>query len=380
MPPWEFYHENGMRFFKSWRYAQAIIFFDIALTKRPDDTDSIYHKALSYERLGKSDEACQTLFEALCINPHLQINIDNPTLLAKTCKLLVGNGDYKTALTICDTAIIRFPTNVEFITQRARLQDLIDRSKNEHETQIKSPIAYDLAYVRKFEKNETEINTPCVFKEINPSRTSQKLFQDVLEKKFNITTLWHFIRPDYLESILIHGILSRNECKNRGVPIADISDSEIQSHREEYHGYAPLFFAPCPPMVYRIMCENGGNIVALGIDPRIMDQEKILFSDGNVRVKHTKIFNSVYDLDKLDWPLIHRNPQESATFQTSDQKREHSAEVLISSAIPPTYIKSLSVCSQKMYNYVNNVLIKNNIDIRVSINLEEDGVNILRNS
>ena len=47
--------------------------------------------------------------------------------------------------------------------------------------------------------------------------------------------------------------------------------------------------------------ENGGNIVALGIEPGIMDKEKIRFSDGNVRAKHTKTFTSVNDLDKLDW-------------------------------------------------------------------------------
>jgi hypothetical protein len=214
-------------------------------------------------------------------------------------------------------------------------------------------------------------------KKYNPLPASQELFQDVLERNYNIITLWHFTHLDNFSSILREGILSRNECKNRGIPIADISDSEIQSHRVNFHGYAPLFFAPCPPMVYRIMKENGGNIVALGIEPRIMDQEKIRFSDGNVRVKHTKTYNSINDLDKVNWQLIHRNPGESTSFQTSDQKREHSAEVLVENVILPKYIKSVSVRSQEMYYYVKEESVKNNRDIQVSINLEVDGVKVL---
>jgi len=492
MPSWEFYYENGKFFFRKWKnYEKALNFFNIALTEKPNHADCIYHKGLCLEMLGKSDEACQNISQALCINPHLQINIDNPTLLANICKLLEEYGDYKNALTFCNKAIARFPEREEFIKQKARLhnhlgltkQDVLDvkaqrndfndkanglfdeiesfktdhgtaksrgtkeiqkqielleyrqqtevfttdkereliekikqmksqvleqdaefeqnkeiHPKNTHNSdfrkhasdlhakvtkienkkQIESPIADDVAYVRIFEKNETEISNPSLFKEINPSKVTQKLFQDVLEKKFNITTLWHFIRPDYLESILMRGILSRNECKNQGVPIADISDAEIQSHRVKYHGYAPLFFAPCPPMIYRVMRENGERIVALAIDTRIMDNEKIIFSDGNVRVKHTKIFKSVNELDNLDWQLIRRNPEESIPFQTSDQKREHSAEVLVENLIPPTYIKSLSVHSQVMYNYVKEVLIKNKVDVPVLINLEVNGVNIMK--
>ncbi|MDO9326364.1 MAG: DarT ssDNA thymidine ADP-ribosyltransferase family protein, partial [Methanoregula sp.] len=329
---------QGIRYLKKSQYSEAIEAYETAKKINPSiNISPLYAEAWNnrgtqYLLKGQFAEALKEFDRALEIDPNYQLS----------------------------------KTNREIAHRRLR--------KSDKEKQPNKQLQFE--YHKKFPAQII----PCVHNKKTSEPIKPEVFQDVLEKKYNITLLWHFIRPDNLDSILTHGILSRNECKNKGIPIADISDSDIQSHRVEYHRYAPLFFAPCPPMIYRIMCENGGKIVALGIDPKIMDLEKNLFSDGNVRVKHTKIFNSVTDLDKLDWSIIHRNPEESKPFQTSDQKREHSAEVLVECAIPPAYIKSLSVRTLEMYNYVKEVLIKNGSDIRVSINLEENGVNILRNS
>lgn len=207
-------------------------------------------------------------------------------------------------------------------------------------------------------------------------------FGEVLRKTYGLRCFWHFLRPDNLDSILKHGILSRNGCIEKGIPIADISDPGIQEHRKKYHRFAPLFFAPCPPMIFRINRENNGHIIALGISTRIMDDKPTLFSDGNVRVKHSKNFTTIQDLEKLNWQLIHMSPSECAALgkaQTSDQKRLHSAEVLVEDVIPPEYIESVSVRTEQMYNYVTEILHKNNRNIKITISLEDGGVDILKN-
>jgi tetratricopeptide (TPR) repeat protein len=328
----------------------------------PETAEEWNNQGLEHLKKARYQEAIEACENAQKMNPDLQIN----PLYAKAWNnkgaLYLIKGQYSEALKEFDRALEINPDHELSKSNRevARRRLGIITEKNQP---AESP----------FSKQKT---AQFEYKKNNPLAVSQELFQAVLERKYNIFSLWHFIRPDHLDSILMHGILSRNECKNKGIPIADISDGEIQSHRVNFHGYAPLFFAPCPPMVYRIMMENGGNIVALGIEPGIMDKEKIRFSDGNVRAKHTKTFTSVNDLDKLDWKLIHRNPEESASFQTSDQKRKHSAEVLVENVVKPKYIKSVSVRSQEMYYYIKEVLIKNNLDIQVSINLDLAGVHV----
>ena len=219
-----------------------------------------------------------------------------------------------------------------------------------------------------------QITTMAGKKSGTPSTFS---FRDSLKMKFYITSLWHFTHVKNLESIMKLGIFSRKLCQERGLTKLDISDKDIVGHRTEYHNCVPLFFAACPPMVFRIMKEQQEQLVALAIDPKIMDEKTTTFSDGNVRAKRTKLFTSLKDLNKLNWDLLHLMPSETVHFQTADNKLLRSAEVLVKDEVPLRYITSLSVPSGAIYNTVKEILKKENLDIMVFINLETSGVNIL---
>jgi len=141
MPEWEYYYENGKFFFRKWKnYEKALFFFNTALTKKPNHADCLYHKGLCLEMLGKSEEACLNIAQALCIDPRLQINFKNLDLLINICKRLEEHGDYKTALTLCDKVIFRLPKKEEFIEQRRRLHVHLGLTKIEPTKKIQSPI------------------------------------------------------------------------------------------------------------------------------------------------------------------------------------------------------------------------------------------------
>lgn len=142
MPDWEFYYENGKFFFSKWKnYEKALNFFNSALTKKPTYADCLYHKGLCLVMLGKPDEAYENISQAFCISPHLQICYDNPDLLVTICLLLEEHGDNKNALSLCNKAIPRFPSNTELVKQRSRLQDKVDSAKRKTFEQTISPTA-----------------------------------------------------------------------------------------------------------------------------------------------------------------------------------------------------------------------------------------------
>ena len=121
------WYKQGLLLKKEGKYREAINCFNNALRDDPKDTASIYHKAISLDRGGNLEEAGQTFFQALCLNPNLEINSDSPELWIDVCKLLEKKCNYQTALTLCDKASIRFPTNVEFIKQREVFKKILEK-------------------------------------------------------------------------------------------------------------------------------------------------------------------------------------------------------------------------------------------------------------
>jgi tetratricopeptide (TPR) repeat protein len=127
MPDWEFYFENGKFFNRSGNYQKALHFFNLALTKKPQDSEIYYQRAFSLEHLGRLDEACRDLFFAFCINPHLHIKSDNPVVWINVCTLLEEHGEFRLVTKLINIAIGRFPENEELLKKKARFQP--DRQK-----------------------------------------------------------------------------------------------------------------------------------------------------------------------------------------------------------------------------------------------------------
>ncbi|MCX6769143.1 MAG: SMC family ATPase, partial [Candidatus Micrarchaeota archaeon] len=173
--------------------------------------------------LGKFDEAGRNFFEGLCLNPSLKINSDNPALWSNICKLLEGNGDFKIALTLCDKAIVRFPTNEEFIKQRATLQKFLDSAETERKKQIESKISECRASAKKTEN--------CEISPINPGNTIENpKNESVIEKSKEISE--H-------EPVQIRNPNNKEKTENAAQP-----HSTVSSHYSIDNSYEDTLVAP----------------------------------------------------------------------------------------------------------------------------------------
>lgn len=157
-----------------------------------------------------------------------------------------------------------------------------------------------------------------------------------------IRQLWYITHLSNLESILTHGILSREQVKKRKIEFLDISEQEVQQRRQSYHDYVPLFFADNTPMLYVVCKEYGiGNICLLAIHANILNKIGVLFCDGNLAADETKIHKSIDGIPDDYWQIIYSRRPAWGT----DWKRIRSAEVLIPQEVPVEYFKAISVSS-----------------------------------
>lgn len=56
--------------------------------------------------------------------------------------------------------------------------------------------------------------------------------EKLILKELEIKSLWHVTDFRNLESILEHGLLSRNDCKAKGIEYIDSSNQEVHRKRE----------------------------------------------------------------------------------------------------------------------------------------------------
>jgi ssDNA thymidine ADP-ribosyltransferase, DarT len=162
-----------------------------------------------------------------------------------------------------------------------------------------------------------------------------------------------------LASIIKNGLLSHNEAHRRNLVQADISDSDVQNlrlkivdpiYQRQLHDYVPLYFSPRNPMLYRRK-DLQEDIVILGIDPQILLEPNILFSDGNAAAKGTTFYRWIEMLARLDWAII--NARNWVDFE--DGKRIKCAEVLVYPRILPERILWIFCRSRKHRETIINI-------------------------
>ena len=105
------------------------------------------------------------------------------------------------------------------------------------------------------------------------------------------------------------------------------------------HAYVPLYFNPRNAMLYQVSKKlTPENIVVIRMSRKLMLQKDVWFTDGNAANTKTLSYESLEDLDKLDWDCIR------AEYWTDyeDGKRKRMAEILVPNEIPLNYIKRKS--------------------------------------
>jgi len=172
--------------------------------------------------------------------------------------------------------------------------------------------------------------------------------------RFDIHHLYHMTHRLNVKSILQNGILSHSDA-HQGFNAVDIADNEVnirRSRKETFngrnlHSYVPLYFNPKNPMLYaRKKIQD--DIVILAIDRSVINDKNSIFTDGNAASVNTVFYNSLSDLDNLDWKCIRGN----SWNEIEDGKRKRCAEVLVFPKIEVCYVSGIYCSNQNTLNYV----------------------------
>lgn len=162
----------------------------------------------------------------------------------------------------------------------------------------------------------------------------------------NANYLYNITSIENLESILIHGILSKNKVSNLTRHI-DISNAEVQHRRDNVvlpngkmlHDYANLYFNPRNAMLYsKLYMVN--NLCILRVDKKILDIENIFISDRNAAVRGAKYMGADQFLNRLNFSIIYSmNWDYKDPMKKMEYKALMMAEVLIYDCIRALLLK-----------------------------------------
>jgi hypothetical protein len=198
------------------------------------------------------------------------------------------------------------------------------------------------------------------------------------------TLLYRIVHVQNVEYILQHGIYTRGN-ENHDPNYVNIGDTQLILDRNEHpvklngYGnlgdYVPFYFGPYSPMLYKIktgfgikhypqseivyFITNAQSIAAFGL--------QFTFTNGHAKTKISKFYNNLNDLDEVDWDMV------GAKFwkpepDDEDRTRRKQAEFLIHTHVPISLIDKIVVYNQEKFNFVQDLLIKNGLNIPLEIN------------
>lgn len=176
---------------------------------------------------------------------------------------------------------------------------------------------------------------------------------------------------DNIESIFIHGILSKNKILREKIKFKDCSNATIQTARSMrkigdlyLHDYANLYFGKRPPMHHNMVYTQGikqATICYLCVKSDVLLTSGMYFTDGHIIYPQTKVYNDLRYLDNLSWNILNdpfflaKKSDGSYKYESEGNiLRRKQAEVLIPYFITPKYFKRIIVFNQKTKDYIKN--------------------------
>lgn len=161
---------------------------------------------------------------------------------------------------------------------------------------------------------------------------------------------------------------SPNMTPNDGLIYKIIHDEGIQQRRAttqipcgpqgSLHDYLPFYFGPRSPMLYKLSkSQDQSQIIYI----RCTAQEivkmglLIIFSDGHGIMRLTKWYESLKDLDRLDWDVINADSWND-TPQDPDRCRRKQAEFLVYKQCPWSLVEKIGVRDSKAKEKVESIL------------------------
>ena len=178
----------------------------------------------------------------------------------------------------------------------------------------------------------------------------------------SLTNVYHITHVKNLEAMITRGGLlpDRMTSKLSPAPIS-IGYGHIKERRMArtvpvgpggtLGDYVPLYFAPRSPMLYSISQgnvptyqEGQGPIVHLVASAEAIAVRGLSYvlTDGHADVALTRFYDSLAELNKVDWPLM-RAQYWRDTIDDPDRKRRRQAEMLVHRFLPWDLIVAIGV-------------------------------------
>lgn len=200
------------------------------------------------------------------------------------------------------------------------------------------------------------------------------------------TYIYHITHIQNLLKILDAGCLwCDNERKERNLETQGIAYDTIKARRSRrpvptckggvVADYVPFYFAPRSPMLYAIykgMVDNyqGGqeSIIHLVSKAEVISEKNLpfTFTNGHAEMALTEFYESLDNLDKIDWDLM-KSPYWNDTVNDMNRKWRRQAEFLVHNNFPVSLIAGIGVLSDGIKNQVEEILRKTNIEITVKV-------------
>ena len=189
------------------------------------------------------------------------------------------------------------------------------------------------------------------------------------------TPLYHITHLNNLPSILeVGGLLANSRLQQARMPFCDISYERIQERRARthvpcgaggvLHDYVPFYFGFRSPMLYTINrgnvpgCPEGQTpILHLVTTAEAIDAQELAFAftDGHAVVSYSEFYDSLEDLDQVDWEIM-RASFWADTDEDGDRKRRRQAEFLVYEFLPWNLIAEIGVIDPTIQQQVQEIL------------------------
>lgn len=186
---------------------------------------------------------------------------------------------------------------------------------------------------------------------------------------------YHMTHFDNLESILLNGLMSHKLVYANKMLRIDISNQAIQNNRDREESvfgrniqdYVPLYINPQNPMMDSGKVKNySSNILLLEVIPHILVQEEnILFSDGNAAQQETNFYHNQNEMNNINWQFL----QEGKWIKGTESHRVMCSEVLVPDRVEVFYINRIILKDTYILENVMR-LFPNHKGIEIEINDE----------
>lgn len=132
---------------------------------------------------------------------------------------------------------------------------------------------------------------------------------------------------------------------------------EIQDRRAEknvpgarpVHDYVNLFFDARNSMMYKRRAANAATelLVVVRVDPRVIDLDAVVVTDGNVANHATRFYQPAAGIAALDDGRVYAQSWvHPDLWEMNERKRQRSAEVLVPDVVPVEYLLGCYVRSR----------------------------------